>query len=406
MSQDNNSKNVTDKFSIEELIDRKKRNLEAIFDSVPVSLLLVDEHLNIIRVNDTTRKLTNKDYCDIINHSTGQALNCTTVTIDQKECGKGQACKDCPLRLNMQKTLQTTEPVHEFEFQSKTHFQDREQNPWFALSIEPVIIEDKNYIVVCLHDVTERKSAEEKLIEAMEMKSQFISTVSHDLRTPLTAIKEGIDIILEGLAGKVKKKQRKFLELAKRNVDRLNLLVNDVLDFQRLDSGGMKFDFTLHKVTDTIREVTEIMTLLAKKNNITLTVDIASDIGEAVFDHNRISQVLTNLLSNAIKFTPQNGSVSLEAIRQHNEIVITLSDTGIGIPKEDLSKIFEKFYRVERTANKTQGTGLGLAIVAQIIKRHNGRILVESQPGKGTTFTIHLPVDPAESDTDKDAANG
>ena len=406
MNRDNALNNIADKLSIEELIERKKKNLEAIFDAVPVGLLLVDEDLNVIRVNDATRKLTNKDYNEIINHSPGEALDCTTVRIEKKACGTGKFCETCLLRLNIQKVLKTLEPVHKLEFQSKTHFQNKEQIPWFALSIEPAIIEDQKYAVVCLNDITEKKLAEEKLVETMEIKSQFISTVSHDLRTPLTAIKEGIDIVLEGLTGKVRKKQKKFLEIAKRNVDRLNLLINDVLDFQKLDSGGMKFDFTSHNVSDTIRQATEIMTLMAKKNNITLTVDIASDIGDAVFDHNRIIQALTNLLSNAIKFTPQGGGVSLEAIRQQNEIVITVSDTGIGIPKEDLSRIFERFYRVKRPDSQIQGTGLGLAIVAQIVTRHNGRILVESKPDKGTTFIIHLPVNPAqdksEPDTDTD----
>jgi signal transduction histidine kinase len=396
MNQDNALKNTADKLSIEELIERKKKNLEAIFDAVPVGLLLVNEDLNVIRVNDATRKLTNKDYNEIINHSLGEALDCTTVRIEKKACGTGKFCETCLLRQNIQKVLKTLEPVHKLEFQSKTHFQNKEQIPWFALSIEPAIIEDRKYAVVCLNDITEKKLAEEKLVETMEIKSQFISTVSHDLRTPLTAIKEGIDIVLEGLTGRVRKKQRKFLELAKRNVDRLSLLINDVLDFQKLDSGGMKFDFVSYNVSDTIRQATEIMTLMAKKNNITLTVDIASDIGDAVFDHNRIIQALINLLSNAIKFTPQDGSVSLEAIRQQNEIVITVSDTGIGIPKEDLSRIFERFYRVKRPDSQIQGTGLGLAIVAQIITRHNGRILVESKPGKGTTFTIHLPVNPVQ----------
>ncbi len=405
MNQDNTFKNPTGKLSIEELIDRKKKNLEAIFDAVSVGLLLVDEDLNVIRVNDTTRKITNKDYNEIINRSLGEALDCTTVRIEKKACGTGKFCKTCLLRLGIQKVLKTLEPVGKLEFQSKTHFQDKEPIPWFSLNIEPVIIEDKKYAVVCLNDITDKKHAEEELVKTMEIKSQFISTVSHDLRTPLTAIKESINIVLEGIAGRAKKKQKKFLELARRNVDRLSLLINDVLDFQKLDSGGMKFDFVSHNVSDTIRQATEIMTLMAKKNNITLTVDIASDIGEAVFDHNRIIQVLTNLLSNAIKFTPKDGSVFLEATRQQNEIVITVSDTGMGIPKEDLSKIFERFYRVARTDSQVRGTGLGLAIVAQIIKRHNGRILVESELGKGTTFIINLPVNPVQDESEPDTAD-
>ena len=234
----------------------------------------------------------------------------------------------------------------------------------------------------------------------MELKSQFISTVSHELRTPLTSIREGINIVLEGMAGRVKKKQKKFLELAKRNVDRLSMLINNVLDFQKLESGRMKNDLALHDVGQIIQEAADTMKLFADKHKITLSVNLASDLGEAVLDCNHIIQVLTNLLSNAIKFTPEGGRVLLEAVRQNNEIVITVSDTGMGIPKEDLPKIFERFYRVKRPGKEIAGTGLGLPIIAQIVNQHNGRIIVDSVPNKGTTFTVYLPTSQDKNETD------
>jgi signal transduction histidine kinase len=337
--------------------------------------LLIDEDLIIIRVNDTIRQMTRKDYAEIINRSIGKALSCSTITMERKACGLSCNCRSCPLRQNIKKVFETSQPVHKFEFKSNTYFQNRQEKPWFSMNIEPVTIENRNYAVVCLNDITDKKLAEEKLLETMEMKSQFISTVSHELRTPLVAIKEGINIVLGGLAGRVKKKQKKFLILVKRNVDRLSMLVNDVLDFQRLESSRAKFDFSPHKVAEVVREACDTMRLFAEKNKIDLTVKLADDLGEAVFDRNRIIQILTNLLSNAIKFTPQDGRVSLEAVRQYNEIVITVSDTGMGIPKEDLLKIFERFYRVKRPGREIHGTGLGLPIVAQIITQHGGRIL-------------------------------
>ena len=377
--------------TLENLIEHKRKNLEAIFDAVPVGLLLLDENLTVVRVNDAIRKMIGKDYSQIINRTIGNALDCQTIAIESNVCGSGQYCKKCPLIQNIQKVVETSQPVHQVEFQSRTHFQDRAVKPWFALSVEPVTIEGRRHIVVCLNDITVRKLAEEKLIETMEIKSQFISTVSHELRTPLTAIKEGLNIVLEEEAGTLNKKQKQFLELSKRNVERLNGLVNDVLDFQKLESGSMKFDFALGNIADAVKEAAEIMSPMAKKAGISITVEVEPDIFRSVFDHNKIIYAVTNLLSNAIKFTPAGGKVSAKVQLQNDEIIIAISDTGMGIPKEDLSKIFERFYRVKRPGKEIPGTGLGLPIVAQIITHHGGRIMVESELDKGTTFTIFLP---------------
>lgn len=400
MSQHNTHSPGTNETSVDNIIERKRKSLEAIFDAVPTGLLLVDENLTVIRVNHTIQQMVGKDYSDIINKPIGESLGCPTLTTEGKPCGLGINCPTCPLRQNIRKVFQTSQPVREFEFQSDIHFRGGQEKPRFAMNIEPVTMEDKKYAVVCLNDITAKKLAEEKLVETMEMKAQFISTVSHELRTPLTAIKEGINIVLDGLAGRVKKKQKNFLILVKRNVDRLSMLINDVLDFQKLETGKTKFNFSKHKVAEVMREAFDTMRLFAEKNKVNLTVKLADDLNEAIFDRSHIIQVLTNLLSNAIKFTPEGGKVSLEAARQQNEIVITVSDTGMGIPKKDLPKIFERFYRVERPGKEINGTGLGLPIVAQIITQHDGRILVESELDKGTTFTVYLPANPVRDKPD------
>lgn len=389
--------NITEA-SLEHLIERKRKNLEAIFDTIPVGLLLIDENLVIARVNNAIRNLLKKDYLEIINRHIGDAFDCAILKMDSKGCGLCEACAGCPITQNIKNVFQTGKPVKEFEFQSATHFIDRSSKPWLSMNIEPVVLEDEKFVVVCLDDISAKKQAEDKLLETMELKAQFISTVSHELRTPLTAIREGISIVLDGVAGKIKPKQREFLELSKRNVDRLSMLINDVLDFQKLESGRMKFDLSLNDVAKTINEAADTMKLFADKHKVKLLIDIAPDIGQAMFDHNRVIQILTNLLSNAIKFTPEDGKVTLRAARQNNEIVITVTDTGMGIPKDDLPKIFERFYRVKRPGKEIQGTGLGLPIVAQITTQHQGRILVDSEIGKGTTFTVYLPTTPPQEE--------
>jgi signal transduction histidine kinase len=148
-------------------------------------------------------------------------------------------------------------------------------------------------------------------------------------------------------------------------------------------------------MAETAHEVVQIMSPVAKKAGVNLSVEIEK-VSPSVFDRNKIIQMLTNLLSNAIKFTPAAGKVSLQIQNQNDEIVITVSDTGLGIPKSDLYKVFQRFYRVKRPGKEISGTGLGLPIVAQIVALHSGRIMVDSEPDKGTTFTVYLPNKPPQ----------
>lgn len=247
--------------------------------------------------------------------------------------------------------------------------------------------------IAIIRDVTERRKAEEKLKETMEIKSQFISTVSHELRTPLAAMKEGIAIVLDEVAGRINGKQKKFLDIARRNVDRLEVMINDVLDFQKLEAENIGLHIQNNDIKQIVQEVHETMVLYAEKNGIELLFEIADDLPEAKFDRDRIVQVLINLLGNAIKFTPKGGRTSLNVQHRDEDLVISVSDTGIGIPKNELPKIFERFYRVKQQREEFQGTGLGLSIVHKIITRHGGRIEVESDVGQGATFTVFLPLD-------------
>ena len=245
-----------------------------------------------------------------------------------------------------------------------------------------------------IRDITERKQAEEKLKETMELKAQFISTVSHELRTPLAALKEGLGIVLDGIVGEINEKQKKFLTIAKRNVDRLGALINDVLDFQKLETGRTNLDIQDNNIAQIVSEVHETMTLFANKNKVDLVSELPENLPNAKFDRSKITQVLINLISNAVKFTPENGRASINVQHQNEELVIRVHDTGLGIPKEELPKIFERFYRVKRPEKQIQGTGLGLAIVHKIVIMHGGRIEVESEVNQGTTFKVYLPLNP------------
>jgi PAS domain S-box-containing protein len=242
-------------------------------------------------------------------------------------------------------------------------------------------------------DITERKRAEQELKETMETKSQFISTVSHELRTPLASMKEAISIVLEEVAGKVNKDQKNFLAIAQRNIDRLSRLINEVLDFQKLSANKMKFNIQENDIRTVVKDACHTMTLFAEKKEVTLSSNLEDDLPQARFDSDGITQVLTNLISNAIKFTPEKGQVTLSVHRKDEDLVIQVSDTGSGIPKEALPKVFDPFYQAHQPGHEAKGTGLGLSIVNKIVAIHNGRIEVESELGKGTTFRVFLPID-------------
>ncbi len=387
---------ITERRHLHEVLNRKQHNLEAIFDAAPIAMLLIDEQTRVRRANDAVRTLAGRDYAQIINQLPGFVLGCVHVDPALQEsgtrCGQAPECTDCVLFNTIKKSVDSGLPVHGVETQPDLKINGRAIQPTLSISSEPVIIDGTRYAVVALHDVTDRTKAEKELRETMEIKSQFISTVSHELRTPLASMKEAVLIVLDGVAGEINDDQKHFLDLAKRNIDRLWRLINDVLDFQKLGSSRMDFRMEEGDLGKVIEDAYGTMIHYANKCKVRTSLDIEPDLPEGRFDTDRIIQVLTNLISNAIKFTPQEGCVSIRLNGVNDEFVIQVQDTGMGIPPEALAKIFDRFYRVNRPGQAIKGTGLGLAIVKRIIGAHGGRVEVESELEKGTTFTVYLPV--------------
>jgi signal transduction histidine kinase len=319
-------------------------------------------------------------------------LGCLRSLNPQEGADPKRACDGCTLWQTIQTVLATGQPVRGVEVRPTLNDEGEQAQPWLSVSAEPVNIDGAKHVVVALNDVTDRKRAEEELKEAMEMKAQFISTVSHELRTPMTAIREAVIIVQDEIAGKLNKDQKHFLDIAKRNIDRLARLIDDVLDFQKLNAGKMKFNLQENNMATLAEEAYTTMQPHAAKNKVDLALELEPQLPAVVCDSDRIMQVLTNLISNAVKFTPEGGRVLLSAQRRDDLLAIKVSDTGYGIPKEDLPKLFNRFFRVQRPGKEIKGTGLGLAIVSKIVTGHGGRIEVESELDKGTTFTVLLPL--------------
>jgi two-component system phosphate regulon sensor histidine kinase PhoR len=189
------------------------------------------------------------------------------------------------------------------------------------------------------------------------------------------------------------KTRNDFLAIVDEESNRLAKLIEDLLEISRIESGTIELTQERVDIVPIIDHVSVALKALADKKEIQLETDInGEELPHIQGDASKIESVITNLVNNAIKFTPEQGKVKISAEHQGEELVIRVSDSGIGIPKTDLLKIFDRFYRVYRPGTEIQGTGLGLAIVKQIITMHNGRVEVDSEEGEGTTFTIFLPL--------------
>ncbi|MFH1369037.1 MAG: response regulator [Elusimicrobiota bacterium] len=226
--------------------------------------------------------------------------------------------------------------------------------------------------------------------ELSELKSNFVANVTHELKTPLMAI-GGAAELLASLISEEKTKQ--FLELIERNTNRMKTLVNDLLDFSRMETKKLRLTYTEFDFKELALETINNFELSSKSRNINLS---AESPGVAVIsaDYEKIKQVLSNFIQNALKFTPEGGFVRLEyRINDGKNLVFSVTDSGIGIEKSQQDKIFEKFYQVDNGASRDYGGfGLGLAIVKYIINEHKGSVRVESEPGKGSKFTASIPV--------------
>jgi signal transduction histidine kinase len=232
----------------------------------------------------------------------------------------------------------------------------------------------------------------ERLLELDRLKDEFVALVSHELRTPLTSIRGYLELIREGKGGRVTKKQERFLEVMNRNSERLLRLVSDLLFVAQAESGNVALELEQLDLADVTKESVDATRPLAAKRAIALNLASADELRVSA-DRARLVQLLDNLLSNAVKFTPEGGRVDVTVSAQNGHAVLEVADSGIGIPRGEQGRLFDRFFRASTaTAQAVPGTGLGLAIAKAIVDAHGGRIDVESDEGSGSTFRVELPV--------------
>jgi signal transduction histidine kinase len=231
----------------------------------------------------------------------------------------------------------------------------------------------------------------EQLRELDRMKDQFVSTVSHELRTPITAIIGYLELVLDGEAGELTEQQERFLQVVSRNSDRLYRLVNDILTVARIDAGRLTLERTQVDLVAVAAGEAESSRAAADVKDVDLRFVAGDEPLSLWADPMGLGQVIGNLLSNAIKFTPKGGTVTVTVDRRDDKAVVEVADTGVGIPADEVDRLFERFFRAS-TASTEPGTGLGLPIVKSIVEAHGGSISVRSEEGLGTTFGVELPV--------------
>ncbi|MFU0788363.1 two-component system histidine kinase PnpS [Virgibacillus proomii] len=249
------------------------------------------------------------------------------------------------------------------------------------------IFDDRNLLkgaVLVLYDITELKKLE-------LMRKDFVANVSHELKTPITSIKGFAETLLDDPM-KDLEKNKEFLEIIYKESHRLQLLIEDLLILSRLEKENLQLVLTTFSVNEIVQEVMPIIEQRVQNKQLTFNKQIETDL-QLTADKEKVKQIIINLIDNAVNYTPENGSISLKINEVNDYVCIQVEDTGIGIEKDAIPRIFERFYRVDKARSRnTGGTGLGLAIVKHIVEVHDGEINIESEVNKGTAITVCLPI--------------
>ena len=354
-----------------EQLTLERNKLESILMSIANGVVVCDDDDKVVLVNNHAQKLLEVDDKQILNTQIQQYID-TSGNYCFKD--KIEQFKDTPLEIIEKKPIEFNITVDEKVIKS---------------IISPMFSRSKDYVgyIIVLIDMT-------KEAEMEQMRAGFISNVSHELRTPVTVLRSYIDTLYNYGNEFDYETQKEFIGTINQEIIRLNRMVNDILDFSRLEANA-NMEKEQNNLSTLVDECVGQVGVLLKDHNLKINIEKRAELPEFMFNYDAIERALTNYLSNAIKYSPENGTITvgLDLNKENNQAVVTVADEGCGISEENQKKVFNRFYRVENNTHTIKGTGLGLNLVKTTIeKHHNGKVFVHSQEGHGSTFGFTLPI--------------
>ena len=350
-----------------EVVEEREELLQT-FESLAAGLILVSPEGRLSQMNASAREIFEAD-ADAIGKNYRDVINNESI---EKIVLANQRGEEIP-KTEIHVTIRNTDRVYEVQSAQVRNEEGRDLG-----------------IVAIFNDITEMKNID-------KMKSSFVAMASHELRTPLTAIKGFSSTLLEGVDDDIygKDEQKEFLGIVVAECDRLRRLIDDLLNTSRIEAGeSLKPHYTKFELQPLLEKAVMVQQQASNKHTVSLKVH--TELPEEIIgDQDKLDQILTNLLNNAIKYSPAGGEVVVHARRENGEILLGVEDHGLGIPKDHLARVFEKFHRVNNEDNrKIYGTGLGLFLVKHLVEKvHLGTIWAESEVGKGSTFFVRIPAD-------------
>ena len=354
-----------------EQLTLERNKLESILMSIANGVVVCDDDDKVVLVNNHAQKLLEVDDKQILNTQIQQYID-TSGNYCFKD--KIEQFKDTPLEIIEKKPIEFNITVDEKVIKS---------------IISPMFSRSKDYVgyIIVLIDMT-------KEAEMEQMRAGFISNVSHELRTPVTVLRSYIDTLYNYGNEFDYETQKEFIGTINQEIIRLNRMVNDILDFSRLEANA-NMEKEQNNLSTLVDECVGQVGVLLKDHNLKINIEKRAELPEFMFNYDAIERALTNYLSNAIKYSPENGTITvgLDLNKENNQAVVTVTDEGCGISEENQKKVFNRFCRVENNTHTIKGTGLGLNLVKTTIeKHHNGKVFVHSQEGHGSTFGFTLPI--------------
>jgi len=354
--------------NIEEIMSEKRKS-EAIIRSMDDGIVVVDETLRVTGINPTAAAVLGVDPDQV------------------REKHFLEVVKNEDLFNSMKQAIETGQPPLLEERKTILTVERDKKRHHYQFSVIPMGGKSSPLlgVVLLLRDVT-------RLTELDRLKSEFVMTASHELRTPLTSVGMSIKLLLEKTLGKLNEKEQQLLEAAHEDLQRLKLLVSNLLDLSRIEAGKMEMEFERVSVERLFKNVVSVMKAQVDEKTIDLAMGLPQDLPDVKADANKISWVLTNLVANALRYTDLGGHIRVSAEKLDPYVHISVSDDGAGIPYEEQSRIFDKFVQI-KSDKALGGSGLGLAICKEIVRAHGGTLWVDSAPGQGSTFTFTLPIE-------------